>query len=98
MHTRPASREHAPGRLAADGRAPPLAVRDLTVRFGGIVALDGVSFAVREGEVVGLIGPNGAGKTTFFNCLSRLHDPDRGGELLLAGRPPLGVPPTRLAR
>ena len=45
----------------------------MTVRFGGITALDGVSFDVAEGHVVGFIGPNGAGKTTMFNCLSRLY-------------------------
>jgi branched-chain amino acid transport system ATP-binding protein len=53
-----------------------LAVRDLTIHFGGIVALEGVSFDVAEGQIVGLIGPNGAGKTTLFNCLGRLYTPD----------------------
>jgi branched-chain amino acid transport system ATP-binding protein len=60
------------------GRPPVLSVRDLTIRFGGIVALDGVSFDVESGQIVGLIGPNGAGKTTLFNCLSRLYVPERG--------------------
>ncbi|MDQ6943686.1 MAG: ABC transporter ATP-binding protein [Candidatus Eremiobacteraeota bacterium] len=55
-----------------------LAVRDLTIRFGGITALSDVSFDVEEGDIVGLIGPNGAGKTTCFNCITRLYQPDAG--------------------
>src|SRR5262245_21075895 len=73
-----------------------LSVRDLTVRFGGIVALDGVSFDVGTGQIVGLIGPNGAGKTTLFNCLSRLYTPDRG-DILVAGESVLKLPPYRIA-
>jgi branched-chain amino acid transport system ATP-binding protein len=65
-----------------------LAVRDVTLRFGGIVALDGVSFDVESGQISGLIGPNGAGKTTAFNVITRLYKPDSGtvefdGESLL---------------
>jgi branched-chain amino acid transport system ATP-binding protein len=77
-----------------------LSVKDVVVRFGGVVALDGPTFEVEAGEICGLIGPNGAGKTTLFNCISRLADPDEGsigfeGEDLLARAPheiaPLGI-------
>ena len=57
---------------------PDLKVQGLCKRFGGIVALDGVSFEVHEGEIAGLIGPNGAGKTTLFNLISRFYDADAG--------------------
>ena len=60
------------------GDKPLLRVDGVTVRFGGIVALDGVSFDVRRGEIRGLIGPNGAGKSTLFNCLSRLYPCNEG--------------------
>src|ERR1700739_4687298 len=67
-----------------------LSVADISMRFGGIVALDGVSFEVAPGNICGLIGPNGAGKTTLFNCLSRLYNPQRG-EIRFAGRSLSGV-------
>src|SRR4029453_16007989 len=70
---------------------PLLSVRGVSVRFGGIVALDGVSFDVAPGRVAGLIGPNGAGKTTLFNCLSRLYVPDEG-DILFEGRSILDRP------
>ena len=66
-------------------------MRDVSVRFGGIVALDGVSFDVFPGQIAGLIGPNGAGKTTLFNCLSRLYTPN-GGDMLFEGKSILGQP------
>ena len=78
------------------GPDPSLAVRDVTVRFGGIVALDGVSFDVGEGQIVGLIGPNGAGKTTLFNCLSRLYTPQHG-EIRFRGRSLLDLPAHRIS-
>src|SRR6202045_4631413 len=77
-------------------RAALLEVRDIAVRFGGIVALDGVSFDLEEGQILGLIGPNGAGKTTLFNCLSRLYTPNRG-TILFQGSPLLDPPPHRIA-
>jgi len=55
-----------------------LNIEHLSVRFGGIVALNDVSFCLEEGQICGLIGPNGAGKTTLFNCLSRLYQPSEG--------------------
>ena len=77
-------------------RPAVLSVRQLTVRFGGIVALEDVAFDVAEGQVVGLIGPNGAGKTTLFNCLSRIYTPDRG-DIRFRDRSLLAVPAHRIA-
>ena len=77
-------------------RAPLLEVDDIAVRFGGIVALDGVSFGLDEGQILGLIGPNGAGKTTLFNCLSRLYTP-ASGDIRFEGRSLLGRPAHRIA-
>ena len=62
-----------------------LQVDDVTLRFGGIVALDGVSFEVEPGQIAGLIGPNGAGKTTAFNVITRLYRPD-SGDVAFAGK------------
>src|SRR5205807_3981709 len=61
-----------------------LSIRDLVRRFGGVVALDRVSFDVPAGSIVGLIGPNGAGKTTLFNCVTRLYQPQQG-DILFRG-------------
>jgi branched-chain amino acid transport system ATP-binding protein len=78
-------------------RVPLLAVRDVTRRFGGIVAVDCVSLDVDEGHVVGLIGPNGAGKTTLFNVITRVYKPD-SGTLELDGTSLLRTPPHRVVR
>ena len=78
-------------------QAPLLEVRDIAVHFGGIVALDGVSFAIEEGQILGLIGPNGAGKTTLFNCVSRLYTPNRG-DILFEGQSMLARAPHRIAQ
>ena len=75
---------------------PLLEVKDVAVHFGGIVALDGVSFDVPEGAILGLIGPNGAGKTTLFNCLSRLYVPN-SGDILFQGETVLETPPHKIA-
>jgi branched-chain amino acid transport system ATP-binding protein len=80
----------------AQGRDPLLAVRDVSVVFGGIVALNGVSFDMKQGQILGLIGPNGAGKTTLFNCLSRLYQPSKG-DILMEGVSILNRPPHRIA-
>ncbi len=64
--------------------APILNVTKLTKRFGGFYALDGLSFHVAAGEILGLVGPNGSGKTTAINVISGLYAPD-GGEVVLDG-------------
>jgi branched-chain amino acid transport system ATP-binding protein len=62
----------------AQGGRTLLEIRDVTLRFGGIVALDGLSFTIGEGQICGLIGPNGAGKTSLFNVVSRIYEPTAG--------------------
>jgi len=60
-------------------------MKDIYLHFGGIMALNGVSFDVRKGEIFAIIGPNGAGKTSIFNCISGLYSPDRG-QILFMGK------------
>ena len=55
-----------------------LDIKDLCMYFGGVRAVDGLSFQVKEGEIFGLIGPNGAGKTTVFNCITQFYKPTSG--------------------
>jgi branched-chain amino acid transport system ATP-binding protein len=71
--------------------------RDLTINFGGVRALDGVSFEVEPGHVFTIIGPNGAGKTTIFNVVSRIYDPTHG-QLIFRGEDITHVPPDEIAR
>ncbi len=74
-----------------------LEVRNLSMRFGGLLAVDQVSLDVGEQEIVSIIGPNGAGKTTVFNCLSGFYKPT-GGKILLEGREIQGMPDYRISR
>ena len=74
-----------------------LAVENLSARFGGLVALSGVSFEVAAGEIVGLIGPNGAGKTTLFNVMTGFVRPTQGA-VRLREVPIAGLPPHRISR
>jgi len=76
---------------------PLLEARDLAMRFGGLLAVDGVSLMIGERQVVSMIGPNGAGKTTVFNCLSGFYRPS-AGRILLDGEPIHGLPGHRIAR
>jgi branched-chain amino acid transport system ATP-binding protein len=81
----------------ASARETLLGVADLTKTFGSIHALDGATFSVERGELVGMIGPNGAGKTTLFNCVSGVLDGD-GGTVEFAGEDVTDAAPYELAR
>ena len=96
MDTRGAAQAQTRQREAAPSGRRLVGITGISVRFGGIVALDGVSFDVDAGQIVGLIGPNGAGKTTLFNVLSRLYQPGTG-EIDFDGQPLLAVPKHRIA-
>ena len=68
-----------------------LQVKDLSISFGGVKAVDGVSFEVKAGEVFTLVGPNGAGKSTIFNLISRLYEPS-AGQIIFDGQDITGLP------
>lgn len=76
---------------------PQLEVTDIGVHFGGVIALDGLSFDIERGQIVALIGPNGAGKTTLFNVISRIYDASRGS-VSFEGADLLSLPPHRIAK
>jgi branched-chain amino acid transport system ATP-binding protein len=77
--------------------APILRTEGLTVRFGGLLALNGVNFEIQPGEVRAIIGPNGAGKSTFFNCLTGVQRPT-SGRIVFDGADISGLPPDRISR
>ena len=79
-----------------EGVGAILDVDDVSVHFGGIVALVGASFTIEEGQICGLIGPNGAGKTTLFNVVSRIYRPSQGG-VMFDGRDLLALAPHQIA-
>jgi branched-chain amino acid transport system ATP-binding protein len=85
-----------PPTASTNGRAPLLSIRDVVVRFGGVIALGGVSFDTERGEICGLIGPNGSGKTTLFNCIGGIYRPSRG-EIAFAGQSLAGLRRHRIA-
>ena len=76
---------------------PLLGVSGLTMRFGGLLAVDGVELSVEPGQIVSMIGPNGAGKTTVFNCLTGFYKPS-GGKIVFDGQEIQGLPGFRVAR
>src|SRR3984885_2785591 len=80
----------------AQASSPLLAVCDVSVVFGGIVALNGVSFDLQQGHILGVMGPSGAGKTPPFNCRSRLYQPS-AGDIRMEGASILKRPPHRIA-
>ena len=82
--------------MSASDPSPLLCVRDVGVRFGGVVALNGVSFDVGRDQICGLIGPNGSGKTTLFNCISGFYRPSIG-DIRFEGPSLTGVPRHRMA-
>lgn len=85
-----------PGGADCCAAQPLLSIKDISLHFGGIRALDGVSFDVARGQVCALIGPNGAGKSSLFNCISRLYQP-QGGDIVFDGNPLLDLPEHRIA-
>src|SRR5215469_9866298 len=88
--------EHVSEELSPDVSAPLLRTADLTVRFGGLTALNRVNFAAGCDEIRAIIGPNGAGKSTFFNCLTGVQRPS-SGHILFDGTDITGLSPDRIS-
>ena len=87
-----------PASAGREGPFPPiLCTQALTIRFGGLTALDNVDFAIARGEIHAIIGPNGAGKSTFFNCLTGVLRPS-SGRILFNGEDITGLPPNRISQ
>ena len=80
-----------------DASAPLLRTEGLTIRFGGLTALNNVNFEVQRGEIRAVIGPNGAGKSTFFNCLTGVLRPTTG-RVIFDGQDIAGLPPNRISQ
>jgi branched-chain amino acid transport system ATP-binding protein len=74
-----------------------LEIKNLSIHFGGIRALNGIDLAVRDHEILSIIGPNGSGKTTLFNCLTGIYHPDEGGDMVYQGESLLGLSPDLIA-
>jgi len=90
--------KHFPADAGREGAsAAILRTEDLSVRFGGLTALDNVDFELRRGEIRAIIGPNGAGKSTFFNCLTGVLRPS-SGRILFNGEDITGLSPDRISR
>jgi branched-chain amino acid transport system ATP-binding protein len=87
----------APGLTESGAAAPILQTKGLTVRFGGLAALNGVDFTVQREEIRAIIGPNGAGKSTFFNCLTGVLRPTSGA-ILFDGENITGLPSNRISQ
>src|SRR3954453_20456616 len=85
-----------PGQLGWRAAVSVLEVSELTIRFGGLTAVDGLNLKVDEREIVGLMGPNGAGKTTAFNCITGFYKPNNG-QVFYRGREVTKLPPHRKA-